>query len=185
MHTKSRKPWNLMVKSAIIFVYYCGMYALLVILFLNTQSATQPLQKQWDRLLQRGGCLVGSQLHSERKQHNSVFEMRKEWQVFFKTERGALNEFLLNKLGSSDTTRIHTCPFENAIEGELAVYCLQYIHQTNWYDLHKSYSQYNPSNQDISASNNSQLWLRKTLETPKQRKFLKKNWQILMHNKRK
>ena len=43
-------------------------------------------------------------------------------------------EFLLKKLGSQKQTQIHMCPYQNALEGELALSCLQDTTGKDWKD---------------------------------------------------
>jgi len=41
--------------------------------------------------------------------------------------------FLLSRIDSTESTRVHICPFQLASEGELAVYLLQVVTGKPWY----------------------------------------------------
>jgi hypothetical protein len=47
--------------------------------------------------------------------------------------------FLLERIPSQKRTKAHVCPFDDATEGELAVYSLQHILKKNWYELNDEY----------------------------------------------
>jgi hypothetical protein len=58
------------------------------------------------------------------------------WNSFlFETHKGELALFLINQLPDKTTTQIHTCPYENATKGELALYCLQGISKVNFDEI--------------------------------------------------
>ena len=97
------------------------------------------MEAQWKKLYSDGGCLTGQQhWHGRRKPEGSVFR-EVQWQDFLNYPPNEVIPFLANKFGSKALTNIHVCPFENATEGELAVFVSEYIIESNWFDCSSSY----------------------------------------------
>jgi len=131
----------------------------------------------WQYLaFEKGGCLTGGQYG-----RNGVFggeacvmSRAKEWEIFFGREEKILTHLLLSKMADTSTTRIHTCPYFNAREGELAVYALQYIHQVNWFDIEPFHSY--RDKEVLQADDNMQAWLQQILTSEEQRNVLLTFW---------
>src|SRR5690606_5086932 len=85
----------------------------------------------WEIVTQKSSCLTGGQygVNGEFRSEGCVMDETEEWEMLFKKPKTDLTEFLLTKLEKSDTTKVHTCPFFLATEGELAVYTLQRIYK--------------------------------------------------------
>jgi hypothetical protein len=93
------------------------------------------LKKEWDSLTNVKGCLSGGQWIKDKKWggEGCILTIDKAWSSFlFEADKGELALFLINQLPDKTTTQIHTCPFENATKGELALYCLQGISKVNF-----------------------------------------------------
>jgi hypothetical protein len=93
------------------------------------------LKKDWDSLTNVKSCLSGGQWVKDKKwgDEGFVLTIDKAWNSFlFETHKGELAIFLIHQLPDKTTTQIHTCPFENATKGELALYCLQGISNVNF-----------------------------------------------------
>jgi hypothetical protein len=93
------------------------------------------LKKDWDSLTNVKGCLSGGQWIKDKKWggEGCILTIDKAWNSFlFETDKGELALFLINQLSDKTTTQIHTCPYENATKGELALYCLQGISKVNF-----------------------------------------------------
>lgn len=99
-------------------------------------TETQPcverinLDSLWQVLVfEKGGCLTGGQ-----RVHDGSFGGEgcvltddfkgNGWKSFFSQPKEELKDFLIPQLADTSTTRIHTCPFFKATNGEVAVYCL-------------------------------------------------------------
>lgn len=86
--------------------------------------ATAPFPILWNNLLDRGGCLVLDA---------NVME-EPDWRKLFADRSPDNIRFLIARLASRNKTNIHTCPFEMAREGEVAVYALERMFVRSWYD---------------------------------------------------
>jgi len=120
----------------------------------------------WNHLaFQTGGCLTGD---------------KKDWKIFFARDKKQLTDFLITKLtGDTTKTRIHTCPFFEATEGELAVYSLQNIYRMNWYDL-EEFKEYQDKESENSIENH-QSWLQRILQDEIRREILINCWKKKAH----
>lgn len=116
----------------------------------NTISRKQVLEKPskntfdslsidslWQIVKDKNGCLTGGQnfVNGRFGNEGCIMTNSKEWKALFNKPKKELTKFLLTKLEKTDTTKIHTCPFFLATEGEIAVYTLQGIHKKNWFDF--------------------------------------------------
>lgn len=97
------------------------------------------LKELWDSLCLKKGCLTGGQYVGEDGSFGSegcVLTVDKQWRMFlFKTDKVSLATFLIAQLKDKTKTQTHTCPYDVATKGELAIYCLQGILKTNFYEL--------------------------------------------------
>lgn len=101
------------------------------------------IKLKWDSLCQIKGCLVGGQRVWKGKWggEGCVFSINKDWVHFLSNvEKKQFAEFLIQQIPNSEKSKIHTCPFDVATKGELAIYCLQGLYLTNFYDLSPIFS---------------------------------------------
>ena len=143
---------------------------------LESSARQEYLQAQWDSLVYtKGGCLTGGQYvrNDEFGGMGCVMSVSNEWKNFY--EISNITEFLIEKITSDTTkTRIHTCPFLNATEAEIAVYALHRIHRINWYDF-SEFSEF--QNREIEGlTQNYQAWLQTIIDNGKSRLLLKDCW---------
>ena len=134
----------------------------------------------WQYLVfEKGGCLTGGQymVEGQRDNRNCVMTAAEEWEIFFHRSQYELTDLLLSKLPDTATTSIHTCPFFNASEGEVAVYALQRIYETNWFDF-EVFQPY----QDSVGEGNHQAWLQTVLQEKAPRAKLRNYWAGLAKN---
>jgi len=101
------------------------------------------------------GCALSNNIH---------------WKHFLNLNKNELSTFLIGQFNNQDTTQIHTCPFDNATKGELAVYCLQHIYKVNWYDLVPQYKT------KLKTENKQQV-LNYILRNKNQNLILRKEWE--------
>jgi len=124
-------------------------------------------------IFEKEGRLVGAQYISDYKgkREGTVFN-NENWITFLHKSKTETTKFLVTKFSDTTKTKIHTCPFFEATNGEMAVYSLQQIHDKNWYDFleFKEYSKRATTN----ASDQPQMWLRKMLNSKTYRKKLEK-----------
>jgi len=92
-----------------------------------------PPPPTWQELLKTEGCLVGQQDAVDQIGEGSCLR-ESAWQRFIKEASPETVDFLRNKLLSTEPTAIHTCPYQSATEGELALYILQHVTKKLWKD---------------------------------------------------
>lgn len=130
------------------------------------------MEQLWQQLqTPKPACLLGLQYSMEQstKGRQTTLFASEVWESFAEYSKKEKTAFLLNKTASQKSTKVHVCPFANATEAELAVYALQRIHRTFWYDIQafKDYKQ-----RDYSSEENPQLWLNTILKDPGKRQHL-------------
>lgn len=136
------------------------------------------LDSTWHYLVfVKGGCLVGGQYirRGDLGAEGCVINIDEDWVSFLKNERKELANFLLSRIAQDTTeTAIHTCPFMNAVEGEIAVYVLQNLYQFNWFDF-KEFKEY--KNREMGDDgDNAQNWLQEIIADEERRNVLINCW---------
>lgn len=144
---------------------------------------TNSITEQWNFMIfEKGGCLGGKQYVTKTKRDipTLVFS-EKEWKKFAKNNKTELTEFLITKLSDTTKTKVHTCPFFDATNGEMAVYSLQHIHGKNWYN----FSEFNkPKYKKFkSATEQPQIWLQNILKNKTKRTKLAQLYRNELKNK--
>ena len=137
-------------------------------------TKTDSISELWNVLVfEKGGCLGGEQYINvtkfKREEKPLVFS-ETEWKKFSEYDKGKLTEFLITKLSDTTETKIHTCPFFGATNGEMAVYSLQHIHKKNWFDF-SEFKEYKDKEYK-SATEQPQIWLQNILKNETDRKKL-------------
>jgi hypothetical protein len=91
------------------------------------------------------------------------------------------SEIELKQLKDKSKSQTHTCPYDVATKGELAIYCLQGIFKTNFYNLTKE-----PALSDenlYKKYGNSQNWVWHIQNTKREIEELQRLWKSkLEHN---
>lgn len=135
---------------------------------------TDSIAELWNIIVfEKGGCLGGEQYVSKselKREHKSLVFSESDWKRLSKKDKTKLTEFLLSKFSDTTKTKVHTCPFFGATNGEMAVYSLQHIHQINWFDF-SEFKEFKDKEYK-SATEQPQIWLQKILENETQRKKL-------------
>ena len=134
-------------------------------------------QEIWERLIeQEGGCLSGNQYSfgNSHTRRDGVLKHNNHWRDFLNRPKYELTNFLIDKIDDTTQTKIHTCPFFNSTQGELAIYCLQQIHKISWFDFKEFHSF--KDKETKGASDNPQSWILDILKNEKKRRILIKNW---------
>jgi len=144
---------------------------------------TLTLDSLWNIITQKSSCLTGGQYHRNGnfRREGCVIDEAIEWEILLEKPEKALTIFLLYKLSKVDTTKVHTCPYFLATEGELATYTLQRIYGKNWYDFEvfKIYKDRNeqPQIPPINNREHLQIWLQEdVLQNDEKRETLKHLW---------
>ena len=134
------------------------------------------LDSIWNILIKTDGCLVGGQysVDNGKPVEGNVMDENIQWRTFLETPKKELTEFLLTRMDKADTTSVHTCPFFNATEGELAVYSLQKVHRKCWFDF-KEFLEFKDK-ETTSSEDNRQRWLQNILRDKPKREKLKSLW---------
>lgn len=138
--------------------------------------------EDWQMLIhQAGGCFTGNQsldatmkdslqkkefLWNKNYSREGFVFSDERWRCFLRSPDEEFVRFLVDKFASKKSTNLHVCPFRNAAEGELAVYCLQYSLGVNWYELDKQFEKF------ADTEDNRQDVLRKQLQSLKTRTTL-------------
>jgi ubiquitin C-terminal hydrolase len=124
-------------------------------------------------VFEKGGCLGGEQFVSDSKikrEPKLLVFSEMEWEKFAKNDKAKLTEFLIGKLSDTTKTKVHTCPFFAATNGEMAVYSLQHIHNKNWLEF-AEFKVY--KNKEYGgATDQPQIWLQNILKNETERKKL-------------
>lgn len=133
---------------------------------------TDSIAEQWNFMVfEKGGCLGGTQYVTKKKREipTMVFS-EKEWKKFAENDKTELTDFLITKLSDTTKTKVHTCPFFGATNGEMAVYSLQHIHKKNWFDFKDLKKIRNKECR--SATDQPQIWLQNILKNETERNKL-------------
>jgi hypothetical protein len=147
---------------------------------INSSVGKEPISidSTWNELaFNKGGCLVGGQYIYDGRfsREGCVMSVTKPWISFLNRDSVELIAFLVEKIkANSPETKIHTCPFFEANEAELAVYSLQRVYKTNWYDL-PGFSEYQ-TKVGSGSSDNHQVWLQNIINTEEDRERLIQSW---------
>ncbi len=94
--------------------------------------AGEDIAIEWRALCQEGGCLTGAQDWSPGGLNEGTSLHKEAWQSFLDRPPTDTVPFLITRLDSTTETRMHVCPFQSALEGEMAVYALQHVLEANW-----------------------------------------------------
>lgn len=139
--------------------------------YTNQLYQTDSITQLWNYIVfKKGGCLGGKQhltTNKVQKIPKALIFGQKSWKKLLLMDKAKLTTFLIRTLSDTTKTQVHTCPFYNASNGEMAVYTLQHIYKKNWYDFieFKSFSK-----RKISGSHDQpQVWLQKILMKQKER----------------
>lgn len=140
----------------------------------NKDNKIRKLEVQWEELVyQKGGCIGGMQYahqpHNEQLELPLLFSST-SWKILAQLDNSHLFEFLLSQFSDTTKTKVHTCPFFAATNGEMAVYAIQKITKVNWYDF-EDFNSY--KNKETTGSmDQPQMWLRSILADHRKRKKL-------------
>jgi hypothetical protein len=143
---------------------------------------SQNLDSSWNSLLSRKTICIGGQQYrfDHPEMRVPLFFSTHEWKAFTELDNSETGPFLLSFLDDTSTTKIHTCPFELATKGEMAVYALQQLTETNWYEF-ESFREY--AAMPVSDNQNLQRSLWAILQNEKKRETLKGEYQKLIEIK--
>ena len=126
------------------------LYFTLVLIFITIATCSKrpdiniDIVQEWGLLIKLDGCLVGGQYCSDGNcgGEGCCLNWDDKWINFIKLPKETTVPFLISRIHNTNETETHACPFQNAIEGELAIYCMQHILKINWFDLKKEYKKY-------------------------------------------
>jgi hypothetical protein len=96
------------------------------------------LEQEWEKLVTAQFCFLGHDDYSS-SQTDGEEAFPYSWLPSAKKNMDGVIAFLLERIPSKKRTKAHVCPFDDATEGELAVYSLQHILKKNWYELNDEY----------------------------------------------
>ncbi|MGX1930627.1 hypothetical protein [Flagellimonas sp. 2504JD4-2] len=138
------------------------------------QTYQDSIPELWNLIVfEKGGCLGGGQYVSDKvytQEPKPLVFSENDWKRLAKRDKTKLTEFLITKLSDTTRTKVHTCPFFSATNGEMAVYSLQHIHNKNWFDF-ENFKEYK-NKEYKSAIEQPQMWLQNLLKNKRERKAL-------------
>jgi len=116
-------------------------YLFFIFIFLISCSCAQKhnstIIDQWQATIKMESCFPGgSPWNASELGKNGEARYNEEYAPLIKLcalPRNKIIPVLISRLGSKNETEVHICPFSNAIEGELAVYVLNFITKKEWY----------------------------------------------------
>lgn len=103
-----------------------------------TSVSPLPLEGQWRSLCTNEACFCGGQHWGYMNDKGTAFQISK-WKTFLARPSSELIPFLIDRTSSTNQTRLHVCCWHYASEGELAVYCMEHVLRTNWFQCATSY----------------------------------------------
>ncbi len=144
----------------------------------NSRLNLESLDSLWNYIIfEKGGCLTGGQYVRDGQVgfEACVLSRDSDWKLFLSHNTQELAHFLVSKIhGDTIQTEIHTCPFMNATEGEIAVYALQHLYLINWYDFNEFVDF---RDREIThGDDNHQAWLQEILAIEEKRNILIHCW---------
>lgn len=115
------------------------------------------LSKKWYVIVHINGCLLGKQYFNPDYDWPKIY-YKFPIKEFLELPDSVLIPFLIDQLGDTSASMMHTCPFFLTRNGELATYFLQYKLNQNWYELDVYGDKY--LNRETNSSMESyQTWL--------------------------
>ena len=132
--------------------------------FSATEYQETTIEEDWQNLMKAKGCLVDPR-----------FQLLNYLSSFKSDERKAV-AFLISRIPESRGTQIHVSPFGLALEGEVAIYCLQDAFDMPWYMLKPEYASQVKKSLSAEYPNDYQSLLQRKIKSPKRSKELMDSW---------
>jgi hypothetical protein len=136
-----------------------------------TEDQETTIEEDWQNLMKAKGCLVDPR-----------FQLLNYLPSFKSDERKAV-AFLISRIPESRGTRIHVSPYGPALEGEVAIYCLQDAFDMPWYKLKPEYASQVEKSLSAEYPNDYQSLLQRKIKSPKQSKELMDLWKSYYENR--
>lgn len=135
------------------------------------------IENQWNLLREVKGCLGGGQHCRDGKcgHEYCVMSINPHWNYFLKQDSIETAKFLIKQIPDTSMTNTHTCPFQSARSGELAIYSLQFIFNMNWLELSPTYKKY----KEIELTGwptSAQAFLWEIIANPAEAENMQKYW---------
>ncbi len=149
--------------------------------------ANLSLENQWSLLKKINGCLGGGQYCTDGKcgHEYCVMTTNPHWNFFLSQNPTQTAKFLIEQIPDTAMTNTHTCPFQLAWSGELAIYSLQFIFSMNWLDLSPTYKKYKEIElTGWATSQQAFLWeiIMSPAKVEKMQKYWRKRVQMELNN---
>lgn len=106
----------------------------------------RPIEEEWREFTRANFCFFGSNMYSPGRE--AVASVPSEtgppfnpyhWLPSLRRDEPAGVAFLIRQIPDKARASAHVDPFDVALKGELAVYCLQHVMKANWYELKGEY----------------------------------------------
>lgn len=110
------------------------IYTALLIVLISLQTHAGELSTDWKVLISTKQCISTYTDKSGEMREGNALRSYAYQNFFNSTTKKEIIEFLISKLSSTAKTNLHICPYENATEGELAVYALENITKLKIFD---------------------------------------------------
>jgi hypothetical protein len=156
-------------------------FVFISIAYSDTPESIEIINNLWNELSNNEACLTGGQYCIEGKcdSEGCCLTEDKKWKSFLKINENDIVPFLISQISDTSISVVHVCPYDNALKGELAVYCLQHIFKLNWYEIFEIVD----TNYTIPDSNQLQEKLREILKSDADRSKLIDLWNVVYKGK--
>lgn len=148
----------------------------------SQEDVRASLEQEWEKFTTTQFCFLGANDYRPGRADDEV-TFPYGWLPSAKKSTDGGVAFLLERLPSKKKTKAHVCPFDNATEGELAVYSLQHILKKNWYELNEEYKNLH-NNKPEDAEIYDQDLLRGIIQNKKKVREMTDEWRKLYEERR-
>lgn len=143
------------------------------------QKPQKPIEEAWKELTSLEACLFDWDSYSPERDvipmkcETCAFYNEPVWIDFRQRDKREVVPFLIKQFADKERTHLHVDPYDVALKGEFAVYCLQHILKTNWIELKEDYKK---QHHRIEYPDNHQKLLRRTLKNKNTLKDMRELW---------
>lgn len=144
-----------------------------------SQKPQKPIEEAWKELISLDACLFDWVSYSPQDEvspmqcEGCTFYNKPVWIEFFQRDKQEVVPFLIKQFSNKERTHFHVDPYDAALKGEFAVYCLQRFLKINWIELKEDYER---QFYKIEYPDNHQKLLRRILRNKNSLEEMQKLW---------